>query len=376
MNSFQINNCDENSINYKYSSRKDIINWIYELNQEDRIKAFSITNHKLCELIKNMYYKYDKSSKSKFKLTFDNDYYNLESLKQFNCKIDNNLSNQEEKVAEKVFIKEIRFYTIKEENDTITLNLEIFSDKTLFIYYLDLFSKKKFFSTMTKVEFEPNNKFFKCKYPSWFKIKDYYSLPEIIVAHFEVILNIKHYLYNKKNNSQNELYDNFFENKKIIETYLDSLSKDNESIEKVLDLNNLINDTIEKKNLELKDSKKYFSKKNDSPVKLFEPNIDINSEFYLEQYIKKLGEDKDDKTIDEFCFCPFYKLDSNEYEIEQRILKKLYKLGYEKYLNDFIDEFNQENENNHKKKNRKKKKKKKGKFIEEDKKKKQKIYKN
>ena len=261
MNSFQNNNCDENSINYKYSSRKDIINWIYELNQEDRIKAFSITNHKLCELIKNMYYKYDKSSKIKFKLTFDNDYYNLESLKQFNYKIDNNLSIQEEKVAEKLFIKEIRFYTIKEENDTITLNLEIFSDKTLFIYYLDLFSKKKFFSTMTKVEFEPNNKFFKCKYPSWFKIKDYYSLPEIIVAHFEVILNIKHYLYNKKNNSQNELYDNFFENKKIIETYLDSLSKDNESIEKVLDLNNLINDTIEKKNLELKDSKKYFSKK-------------------------------------------------------------------------------------------------------------------
>ena len=49
MNSFQNNNCDENSINYKYSSRKDIINWIYELNQEERIKAFSITNHKLCE---------------------------------------------------------------------------------------------------------------------------------------------------------------------------------------------------------------------------------------------------------------------------------------------------------------------------------------
>ena len=92
MNSFQNNNCDENSINYKYSSRKDIINWIYELNQEERIKAFSITNHKLCELIKNMYYKYDKSSKIKFKLTFDNDYYNLESLKQFNYKIDNNLS--------------------------------------------------------------------------------------------------------------------------------------------------------------------------------------------------------------------------------------------------------------------------------------------
>ena len=139
MNSFQNNNCDENSINYKYSSRKDIINWIYELNQEERIKAFSITNHKLCELIKNMYYKYDKSSKYKFKLTFDNDYYNLESLKQFNYKIDNNLSIQEEKVAEKLFIKEIRFYTIKEENDTITLNLETFSDTTLFVYYLDLF---------------------------------------------------------------------------------------------------------------------------------------------------------------------------------------------------------------------------------------------
>ncbi len=57
-----------------------------------------------------------------------------------------------------------------------------------------------------------------------------------------------------------------------------------------------------------------MSKKNDSTVKLFEPNIDINSEVYLEQYIKILGEDKDDKTIDKFCFCPFYKLDSNEYE--------------------------------------------------------------
>ncbi len=87
--------------------------------------------------------------------------------------------------------------------------------------------------------------------------------------------------------------------------------------------------------------------------------------------MKRLGEDRDDKIIDEFSFCSFSHLDSYEFEIEQRILKELYKEGYEKYLNDFIDEFNQENENNNKKKNngkKKKKKSKKEKLIEEEKK--------
>ena len=51
MNSFQIHNYDENSINYKYASREEIIKWIYELNSDDKIIAFSITNVKLCEFI-------------------------------------------------------------------------------------------------------------------------------------------------------------------------------------------------------------------------------------------------------------------------------------------------------------------------------------
>ena len=368
MNSFQIHNYDENSINYKYASREEIIKWIYELNSDDKIIAFSITNVKLCELIKKMYYNY--TNKRKFKLTFDNDDYNIESLKKFENRIENNLIIQEEKMAQQLFLKEIRFYSIKEENDTITLNVDCFSNKFLFVYYLDLFSKNKFFSTMTKVEFEPKQQIFKCKYPSWFKIKDFYSLPEIIVAHFEIILNINYYLYNKKNNSQNELYEDFFEKKKIIKTYLDSLSKDSESIEKILDLNNLIKETIEKKKSQVKDTNKYFFNNNDSPIKSLEKK-EVNLEVLLEKYMKRLGEDRDDKIIDEFSFCSFSDLDSYEFEIEQRILKELYKLGYEKYLNDFIDEFNQENENNNKKKNngkKKKKKSKKEKLIEEEKK--------
>ena len=212
MNSFQINNYDENSINYKYASREEIIKWIYELNSDDKIMAFSITNVKLCELIKKMYN--NNTNKRKYKLTFDNDDYNIESLKKFENRIENNIDIQEEKMAQQIFLKEIRFYSIKEENDTITLNVDCFYNKFLFVYYLDLFSKNKFFSTMTKVEFEPKQQIFKCKYPSWFKIKDFYSLPEIIVAHFEIILNINYYLYNKKNNSQNELYEDFFEKKK------------------------------------------------------------------------------------------------------------------------------------------------------------------
>ncbi len=356
MHSFQINNYDENSINYKYASREEIIKWIYELNSDDKIKAFSITNVKLCELIKKMYY--NNSNKRKFKLTFDNDDYNIESLKKFENQIENNLNIQEDIMAQQFFLKQIRFYSIKEENDTITLNIDCFSNKFLFVYYIDLFSKNKFFSTMTKVEFEPKQQIFKCKYPSWFKIKDFYSLPEIIVAHFEIILNINYYLYNKKNNSQNELYEDFFEKKKIIKTYLDSLNKDSESIEKILDLNNLIKETIEKKKSQVKDTNKYFFNNNDSPIKSVE-KTEVNLEVLLEKYMKRLGEDRDDKIIDEFSFCSFSHLDSYEFEIEQRILKELYKEGYEKYLNDFIDEFNQENENNNKKKNNGKKKKKK-----------------
>ena len=219
MNSFINNNNnddEENRINYKYTSREEIINWIYELNSDERIKAFSITNDKLSELIQKMYIKFTSCSKTKFKLTFDKDFYNIDSLKQFHSKNDNELSMNEEKMAEKLFLKEIRFYTIKDNYDTISLSSDFFLDKTMVIYYFDLFSKKKFFSTMTKVVFDNKDNFFKCKYPSWFKIKEYYSLPEIIVAHFEVILNIKFFTSNKKNSlkNQNELYDSFFEKKK------------------------------------------------------------------------------------------------------------------------------------------------------------------
>jgi hypothetical protein len=151
MNSFINNNNnddEENRINYKYTSREEIINWIYELNSDERIKAFSITNDKLSELIQKMYIKFTSCSKTKFKLTFDNDFYNIDSLKQFQAKNDNELSVNEEKMAEKLFLKEIRFYTIKETYDTITLAPETFLDKRMLIYYFDLFSKKKFFFIM------------------------------------------------------------------------------------------------------------------------------------------------------------------------------------------------------------------------------------
>ena len=65
---------DENSINFKYISSKEIINWIYKLNRDERTKTFSITNNKLSELIQRMYTKFTTNSKTKFKLTFENDF--------------------------------------------------------------------------------------------------------------------------------------------------------------------------------------------------------------------------------------------------------------------------------------------------------------
>ena len=379
MNSFINNNNnedDDNSINYKYTSREEIINWIYELNPDERTKAFSITNNKLTGLIQRMYTKFSLNSKTKFKLTFDNDFYNIDSLKQFQAKNDNELSVNEEKMAEKLFLKEIRFYTIKETYDTITLAPETFLDKRMFVYYFDLFSKKKFFSTMSKVTFERKDNFFKCKYPSWFKIKEYYSLPEIIIAHFEVILNIKYFCSNKKYslNNQNELYDNFFDRKKIVKEYLDNLSKDNNTIGKNIQLNNIINevfDIIEKKPKENKSPSKYFLKTNNSSFQLFNPDeeVEVKKKVLYEKYMNRLGIDRDDKVVDEFMFCSFFDLNSCEYEIEQRIINELYKLGYEKYLEDFIDEFSQENEKNNKRKKKKKKGKKGNKNSQEEEKK-------
>ncbi len=379
MNSFINNNNnedDDNSINYKYTSREEIINWIYELNPDERTKAFSITNNKLTGLIQRMYTKFSLNSKTKFKLTFDNDFYNIDSLKQFQAKNDNELSVNEEKMAEKLFLKEIRFYTIKETYDTITLAPETFLDKRMFVYYFDLFSKKKFFSTMSKVTFERKDNFFKCKYPSWFKIKEFYSLPEIIVAHFEVILNIRFFTSNKKYSlkNQNELYDSFFEKKKIVKEYLDNLSKDNNTIGKIIHLNNIINEVFDDIKIKMKENKsasKHFLKTNNSSFQLFVPDEDEEEKkkVLYDKYIHRLGIDRDDKVVDEFSLCSFINLNSCEYEIEQRIINELYKLGYEKYLEDFIDEFSQENEKNNKRKKKKKKGKKGNKLSQNEEKK-------
>ena len=48
-------------------------------------------------------------------------------------------------MAVKLFLKEIRFYTIKETYETITLAPETLLDKRTFVYFLIYFPKKNFF---------------------------------------------------------------------------------------------------------------------------------------------------------------------------------------------------------------------------------------
>ena len=62
----------------------------------------------------------------------------------FNIK-NNTFICEDKGINENLFLKEIRYFTLREQNDTITLSTHLLENEEIFKFYLDTFSEKKAF---------------------------------------------------------------------------------------------------------------------------------------------------------------------------------------------------------------------------------------
>jgi len=133
------------------------------MSLQERIKVVSIENKWFSTMVLQMYAKFKSDSKIKFQLKledvtieeiclqqmFNSNLYNYNSEINienfFNTKSDKN--SETGNINESLFLKELRFFSLRESNDTLTLSYHLLEDEEMFRFFLETFSKNKAFQT-------------------------------------------------------------------------------------------------------------------------------------------------------------------------------------------------------------------------------------
>ena len=123
------------------STKNLIINWLFQMEYEERIKTFSLVNYDICRTIIKIYDKYTTSSRLKFRINLND---KKPSINQQENMDDATTSSENYKVNQEIFLKEIRFYKINKSNDAMTLSHILLNDKNLFIFFLMNYQIKNF----------------------------------------------------------------------------------------------------------------------------------------------------------------------------------------------------------------------------------------
>ena len=149
----------------KISKRADIEKWLKTLDLSSKFKVFSIQNKWLSQIIQQMFYYYRSNSNNKFLLKpeeFPNEEYYLQyycnenQQNYLNVINDNNyqfdiyfkysaLQDNNSIIEEKTFLEKIRFFDLKDSNDSFTLSVSLLNNLEELFYYIDFFSKKRAF---------------------------------------------------------------------------------------------------------------------------------------------------------------------------------------------------------------------------------------
>ena len=205
----------KNMINY---NKDKIIKWFCGLNFETRLKICSIYNNWLTKIIFQMatYVKYDPVIEFTPLDTFDeflknkqnnsyNDFRNYEDYNNFDVffRGENNVkkgtgtpdSKELQKIKEKrynetEFMNEIRFLSLDEFNDTITMSLDLINKPEQIIKYFNFFSENQCFKS--KIEKIKNYNF---SFPKWIYNYNSYSIYQLLVIFFEQKISIYYQIY-------------------------------------------------------------------------------------------------------------------------------------------------------------------------------------
>ena len=322
----------------KENQQKEIIiDWLFQMNYEDRIKTFSLVNSDICNSIIKIYNKYTSSSKLKFRI-------NLKNKKPAISFSDNHediiTSSDSYKMNQKLFLNEIRFYKIIESNDAMTLSHKLLNNKNLFNYFFDELSNKKFLSELGQVAFDQKRGVYTCSSPKWIDEKEFYTIAQLIIGYFENILNIKYFLSKKKKNDMNDAFIKFFQNRKLVLDIIKNTSY-NEHLYDIIDLKKIISDVINDKQLINDEERRIASKKFllgvYQPFKMFEPEHEYNANSYYYNYKEMLMEKSED-LLDNLMFFNFDGLCAIDRSIKEKIMDEFIQYSEKKMIQNVINE--------------------------------------
>ena len=381
-----------NPTNY---SRKKIFKWLFTLDFKTRIKICSIYNDWFTKILFQLltYTDYDNTIKftpknfhenfyKKLEPKFDDeefDYKNNINWKDnhtnieenfvtfFNGTSSNDIQDNKNKIREKDFLKELRFYSIYQFNDTLTLSFDLLNSKTKFQEYFDTFSNCKIFTEkIISIKSKKNSNIFNFSFPNWISLYKSFNVQQIVVICFEQIISIYYQIY---------LFDGVIPNYEIdskindllnininIENYLGKYLSDNE----IFDMNKI------REELKLPRQKKLLQYYDNISENVYEIAFDRGrSEFFHDEDIQ-LNEIKKcifylnkefKNNISNFVNMISFIDASHVFKIENIIYDLIYQKIYELYTKNNLEELqmnnndNNNNNNDEKSKNKKKRKK-------------------
>ena len=338
--------------------KKEILNWLFDMNYEDRMKTLSVINFDICNTIIKMYDKFSASHKIKFKINlkekrpiinhrdFTEDYYCLSEAYRF---------------RQKLLLDSLRFYKIKQTNDAITLSQELLMNPKALCEIFDEISNNKFLEEIFPVYFDQKQELYICASPKWIEEKEYYNIGQIIIGYFENILNIKYVLSKKKKNDINDAFNIFLKKKNSVMDLIKS-SNYNENLSDMIDLRKIISDVTNDRVLINDEERRIASKKFllgvYKPFKMFEPPPEYNLNNIYYHYKEKLMQ-KSEELLNYLMLFGFEGDNPIDKHIRVKIFDELCSYAEKKQIEDVINEIKKDGfltNNNKVKKIRKRKK--------------------
>ena len=294
-----IENIKSKKITSNYTQTK-ILKWFSNLNIQNRIKVCSIYNSWLINIIFQMivYARFDSvvefyptqnyeefSKNIKFR-GFEEEYAETYIKNRFNEKTnfdefftffsgENNAKkgtgtpNSEDlrsinikEHRENEFIKEIRFLSLSEFNDTLTLGIDLLNKPEKMMEYFNYFSSSQSF-TEAIISYQEINKNYNFSFPKWIANYKCFSIHQLIIIFLEQIISIYYQLFLIENEIPqfdiDKKFFDFFQSNSNIEEYLTkkNLYEENENFDFIdkEKIYNIINSEKQKKMIQYFENK-------------------------------------------------------------------------------------------------------------------------
>ena len=211
-------------------NKKDIFKWFFSLNISQKITVCSFQNKWLSQILFQMFTLCSGEPRVKYMITsnfIDKSAFNdIEVSKQLEYETFSGLSqkseyyttyftpiNQDEDDGycgncdyfnreyiqrtdsiqkENIFLKNVRFITITDLNDTLTLSIDILNDENTFIELFNSFSNDQCFTSPINVLIDKNYNY---SIPKWAKEKEKFSLTQLLAMFFEQTISLNYQYY-------------------------------------------------------------------------------------------------------------------------------------------------------------------------------------